>query len=36
MRYLKLAYYTFMVLLLIAFLALLIVPTLAIGNGYPH
>jgi len=36
MRYLKIAYYSLMLLLLLAFLALLIVPNIALWAGYPH
>jgi hypothetical protein len=36
MRYLKIVYYAFMTLLLLIFLALLIMPNIALWLGYPH
>ncbi len=33
---LKLAYYSLMVLLGLVFLALLLLPTIALWHGYPH
>jgi hypothetical protein len=35
MRMLKIAYYSFMALLLLAFLALLILPNIALWQGWP-
>jgi hypothetical protein len=36
MRILKIAYYVFMALLGLVFLALLVAPALALWAGYPH